>query len=68
MGYGIALDGAGLLCFGNEFAGNDVVFGVNNSSLSHTDNCKNNLLVLGEGPTNDINGSVDTEEKSLALV
>ena len=28
-----------------------VIFDVDNSSSSHTDNCKNNFLVLGEGPT-----------------
>ena len=36
-----------------------VNFGVDNSSSSHTDNCKNNFLVLGEGPTYGINGSFE---------
>ena len=31
-------------------ARNVVIFGVNNSSSSHADNRKNNILVLGEGP------------------
>ena len=35
IGYGIAFDGAD---FGNDFASNVVIFGVDNSSLSRTDN------------------------------
>ena len=33
-GYGIAFDGVGLWNFGNEFAKNVVIFGVDSSSLS----------------------------------
>ena len=44
-----------------------LIFSVGNSSSSHTDNRKNNFLVLGEGPTDDINGSVDVQNKSLVL-
>ena len=43
-----------MLSFGNGFARNVVIFGVDNISSSHTDNQKNNFLVLVEGPT-DIN-------------
>ena len=57
-GYGIAFDGAGWWSFGNDFARNAVMFGVDNSSSSHADNCKNSFLVLSEVPTDDINGSV----------
>ena len=39
-----------------EFARN-VFFGVDNSLSSHTDNWKNNFLVLGEGPTDGVNDS-----------
>ena len=42
-GYEIAVDGAGSMGFGNEFARNAVIFGVENSSSSHRDNRKNNL-------------------------
>ena len=47
--YGIAFYGAGLWSFGNGFARNVIIFGVNTSLSSHADNCKNNFLVLGEG-------------------
>ena len=29
--------------------------------------CKNNFLLLGEGPTDDINGSVDSSEKNFSI-
>ena len=38
---GIAFDGEGLWNFSNDFAGNVVIFGVDRSSSSHTDNRKN---------------------------
>ena len=41
-------------------------FGVDNSSSSHTDNCKNNYL-LGEGPADDINGSVGAAEETFSI-
>ena len=67
-GYGIAFDGKCSWSFGNVFAKNVVVFGVDNSSSSHTDNCKNNCFVLGEGDTFGIHGSFRAPEKSLVLI
>ena len=37
-GYRIAFDGLGSWSFGNDFARNVVIFGVDNSSSSHADN------------------------------
>ena len=34
-----------------------MIFEVDNSSSSHSDNRKNNFFILGEGPTYGINGS-----------
>ena len=56
-GYGIAFDSNGDWNFGKEFVRNGLIFGVSNSSSSHTDNCKNNCLILGEGDTLPINES-----------
>ena len=36
----LAFDGEGPLTFGNDFARDVVIFGVNNTSSSHTDNRK----------------------------
>ena len=60
---GIAFDGKGFWSFDNDTARNVVTFGVDNSSLPHIDNPRNNILVLGKGPTEGINGSVGTTEK-----
>ena len=45
--------------------GNVIIFGVDNSSSSHSDNRKNNFLILGEGPTFNINGSFGSSEKKF---
>ena len=58
-GLGIVFDGKCSWSFGNDFARNVVIFVVDNSSSSHTHNRKNNFLVLGEGPTDGINGGID---------
>ena len=46
--YGIALDGKGELNLGNNSTRNVMIFGVDDILASHTDNRKNNILVLGE--------------------
>ena len=53
--------------FGNIFARNVIIFGVDDSSSSHTDNRKNNSLELGKGPTYGINISFCVQRKSLVL-
>ena len=65
---GIPFDGMNLWTFGNDFAGNAVIFGDDDSSSSRSDNCKNNFLILGESPTSDINDSFGSLEKSTSLV
>ena len=57
-GYGIAFNGAGSWSFGNDYIGTVAIFDVDNSSSSHADNRKNYFLVLGQGPTYGINGSL----------
>ena len=41
--YVIAFDGNSEWNFGNDYARNVVIVGVDNNSSSHTDNSKNNL-------------------------
>ena len=60
----IAFDGKGPWSFDNDFSRNVVILGVDNSSSSHTDNRKNNFLVLSEGPTDGINDSTGAAEKN----
>ena len=65
--YGIAFNGANSSNFGNDDARN-VIFGVDDSSSSHTDNRKNNFLVWGNSPSYGINGSFGSTEKSLVII
>ena len=65
--YGIVtIDRAGLYNFCDDFGKNAVTFGIDNSSSSNTDNCKNSLLVLGVVLVDGINGSFE-QRKSLVL-
>ena len=51
----------------NEFARNVIIFGVNNSSSSHSVNRKNSFLILGEGLTYGINGSLGSPQKKFNI-
>ena len=66
-GYGILFDEAGSWNFGNDKARNVIIFGFDNRSSSHTDNCRNNLSVLGEGPTYGINGNFGAPQKNFNI-
>ena len=57
-GYGIAFDGKGKRRLGNDFARNVIIFGVDNSSSSHTDN-----LTFKQIDTFGINGSFGAPDK-----
>ena len=55
-GCGITFDTAFSWSFNNDTARNVMIFVVDSSSSSHAENCKNDFLVFGEGPTFEING------------
>ena len=64
-GYGITY--ASSWSFDNDFARNVIIFGVDNSSSSHSDKCKNIFLILGVGPTCGINGSFRSPQKTFNI-
>ena len=66
--YAITFDSAGSRSFDNDFARNVVIVGVDNSSSSHSDNRKNNFLVLGKGPTYGIKEALDHQRKCLVTI
>ena len=66
-GYEITFDSAGSWSFDICFARNVIIFGVDNSSLSHSDNCKNNSLILGKDPTFRSNGRFSSPEKKFSI-
>ena len=55
------------MSFDNDIARNVVIFGIKNTSSSHTDNRKNNFSVLPERLVDDINDSVGTSEKKVSI-
>ena len=67
IGYGIIFNSADSWSFNNDTARNVTIFGVDNSSSSHAENCKNNLLVLGEGLTFGINRSFCSPKKKFNI-
>ena len=66
-GYRIVFDGKGEWSFDNGTAKNVIIFGIYSSSLSHSDSCKKNFLILGEVPTFRINGSFGSSEKKFSI-
>ena len=65
-GYGITFDGRGDWNF-NNYTTRTVILGFDNSSSPHTDNFKNDFLILSEGPTFGINGSFGSSKKSFNI-
>ena len=66
--YGVACHGTGSWKFGNDFTRNNIMFGVDKSSSSLVDNCKNNFLVLGEGMLMILMAALGQQSKSLVLI
>ena len=66
-GYGIAFDEKGDWSFDNGTARTNIILGVDSSSSSHSDNRKNNFLILGEARTFGINGSFGSAEKKFSI-
>ena len=51
-GYGIGFDRKSSVSFPSDgFSQNVIIFGVDMSSSAHIDNKKNDILILGKGPT-----------------
>ena len=46
-----------------EFGKNVIIFGADMSSSVHFDNKKNNILIIGEGPTQRLDDTTLTAEK-----
>ena len=64
---GIKLNSAGSWSFVSEVDRNLVIFGVDNSLSFHSDNYKNNFLILGEGPTYGINENFGLPEIKFCI-
>ena len=67
-GYGITFHSASSWSCYDETARNVIILGVDNISSSHPDNCKNNLLVLGEVQFLKLMEALVHQKKSLVLI
>ena len=65
--YGIIFDSACSWSFDKETARNVIIFGGDHSSSSHAKNRKNKFLLLGEGPTFGIHGSLGLPKKKFSI-
>ena len=54
--------------FGNGFGRNCIIFGADMSSSLHLDNKKKDILILGEDPTQGLDGTKLTAEKCIQLI
>ena len=66
-GYGITFDSAGSWSFDDDIAKNVIIFRVDNSSSCHSDNCKNNFLLLVESLNFGINRSFGSPERKFSI-
>ena len=66
-GYGIGFNRKGEFPFGNGFDRNCVIFGVDMSSSVHVDNKKKDILFLGDGPTQELDGTTLTAKKLYSI-
>ena len=66
-GYSIGFDRKGNFSFGNGFGRNVIIFGVDMISSVYVDNKKKDILILGEDPTQGLDGTTLTPGKSIQL-
>ena len=66
-GYGIGFDRKGRFSVGNGFGRNCIIFGVDRSSFVHLDKKKKDILILGEGFTQGLDGITLTPEKNYSI-
>ena len=67
-GYGFGFDRKREFSFGNGFGRNAIIFAVDMSSSVHIDNKNKDILILGEGPTQGLDGTTLTTEKNIQLI
>ena len=61
-GYGIGFDRVTSFSIGNETGKNLIIFGVDMSSSTKTDNRKKDILILGKGPTQGLKSTRSAEK------
>ena len=67
LGYGLGFDRKGQFSFGNGFGRNVIIFGADMGYFVHVDSNKKDILVLGQGPTQEFDGTTLTAEKFYSI-
>ena len=62
FGYGIGFDRQSSFSIGNETGKNVIIFGVDMSSSTKIDNRKKDILILGKGPTQELESTLSAEK------
>ena len=65
--YEIGFDRKGEFSFGNGFDRNCIILGVDRSSSVNVDTKKKYVFILGEGPTQELDGTKLTAEKKYSV-
>ena len=68
LGYDIGFDSRSLFSFPNFDWGKNVIFGVGNSSSTHIDNKKKDILILGKGPTQGLDDTTIAAEAEYCII
>ena len=66
-GCDIGFDRKGKFSVGNGFGRHCIIFGVDMSSSVHVDNKKKDVLILGKGPTQRLDGTTLSAEKKYSI-
>ena len=66
-GYGIGFNRRGTFSVAKRFGNNVIIFGAHMCSSVHVDNKKKDILILVEGPTQGLDYTTLTAEKSIQL-
>ena len=64
-GYGIRFDRKGKFSVRNGFGRNCIILRLDMSSSGRADNIKKDILILGKGPTKELDGTTLTVEKNM---
>ena len=65
--YGIGFDRKGKFSAGNGFGGDCIIFEIDMSSSVHVDKKKNYIQILGDGATQELDGTTFSAEKMYLM-
>ena len=68
-GYNIGFDRKGAFSYpSGRFGNNVIIFGVDMNCFMHVDNKAKDILIVGEGPTQSLDGAALTTEQCIQII